>query len=104
MTLSECEKIATKAIQEKLIIEVDYIKQDGTRSDHRLLEPFDIAEGKRTKTRELVLWGWCLARNNTVERKIPNILRIRITDKHFDPKARERTFKTKPNYRIPRDW
>jgi len=104
VTLSECERIVTKAIREKLVIEVDYIKKDGTRSDHRLLEPFDIAVGKRTKIGELVLWGWCLGRENTVERKTPNILSIRITDQHFDPKEREREFSSLPDYRIPRDW
>lgn len=103
MTLSEAERIVMKAIREKLIIEMDYVKKDGTRIC-RLMEPFDIKEDSRSKTREMVFWGWDLTRDRTEQRKIPSIISIRITDQHFDPKIRERTFKTRPDYRIPRDW
>ncbi len=103
MTLSECERIVTKAIRGKLVIEVDYTKKDGSRS-RKLLEPFDIKSRSRSKSDELVLWGWCLVRERMVERLIPNILSIKITDQHFDPKVREREFSDPPDYRIPRDW
>lgn len=100
MILSECKRIVTKAIREKLVIEVDYTKKNGSRS-LKLMEPFDI---KPDKNGEMVFWGWDLERNSISQRKIPKINSISITDQHFDPKVREREFSDPPDYRIPRDW
>ena len=43
--------------------------------------------------------------HDRIEQKtIGNIISMRITAQHFDPKVREQTFSYKPDYEIPRNW
>jgi len=104
MRLAEVIKIITEAIQKKLVVEVTYIRgEDGVRTC-RMMEPFDVAIGRRYKVAGTKFWGWCQY-HNRMEAKTPaNIISIKITDKAFDPKVRERTFSSSPNYKIPRNW
>ena len=52
MKLEEVVDIVTKAIHNKLVVEVDYIRgEDGARTC-RMMEPFDVAAGRRSKTGE----------------------------------------------------
>lgn len=46
MTPSEIETIVTSAIQNKLVVEVDYLREEGGGRSCRLMEPFDVAPGK----------------------------------------------------------
>ncbi len=103
MKLDEVECVVTEAINSKLVIEVDYIREDGVRTC-RMMEPFDVAAGIRSKTGELKFWGWCLFHNRIEQKTISNIIPINIKDQHFDPKIREDTFSSAQNYRIPRNW
>lgn len=104
MRLGEVIKIITEAIQKKLVVEVDYIREeDGVRTC-RMMEPFDVAAGQRSKTGEKKFWGWCLFHDRIEQKTIDNIISIRITEQHFDPKVREQTFASTPNYQIPRNW
>ena len=104
MKLDQVERVVTEAINSKLVIEVDYIREeDGVRT-YRMMEPFDVAAGRRSKTGEVKFWGWCLFHNRIEQKTINNIISITITDQHFDPKVREDTFSSPPSYTIPRDW
>ena len=104
MLLSELEPIVTQAIQAKKVIEVDYIREEDSARTCRLMEPFDIAAGRRAKSPELRFWGWCLFHDRIEQKIIANIISVQITDQSFDPKVCERTFKSPPTYRIPRSW
>ncbi len=103
MEFNEVEKIVTEAIQKKFVVEVEYVRKNGTKS-HTMVEPFDISAGKRSKTGELKFWGWCLSHDRLEQRTIPNIVSIKLTDRHFDPQARSKILSSFPNFRIPRDW
>jgi len=104
MKLQEVIDIITGAINEKLVVEVDYIRgTDGIRTC-RLMEPFDVAPMRRGRTGKIMFWGWCLYHNRIEQKHPQNIISIKITDQHFDPKIRERTFSSPPRYTIPRDW
>ena len=104
MRQSECESIVAEAICQKLRVEVEYIRgADGVRTC-RIMEPFDVAPGSRSRTNEFKFWGWCLHHNTIEGRTIANIISIRILDQHFDPSIRERSFSSRPRYRIPRNW
>jgi len=104
MRLGEVETIIAEAIQNKRVIEVDYIREEDDARTCRMMEPFDVAAGRRSTTGELKLWGWCQFHNRIEQKTIPNIISIRPVDQSFDPQVRERTFRTAPNYRIPRNW
>ncbi len=104
MSTEEVERVVSQAIRRKLVLEVDYIRQeDGVRTSHRM-EPFDVAAGRRSRSDELRFWGWCRFHNRIEQKIIPNIISIRVTDEHFDPKIREKTFSSRPIYRLPREW
>jgi len=104
MRLDEVIGIVTEAIQKKLVVEVDYIRGEDGVQTCRMMEPFDVAIGKHYKVAGKKFWGWCLY-HNRMEAKTPdNIISIKITDKLFDPKIREATFSSSPNYQIPRNW
>lgn len=103
MELDELEKIVSEAVQKKLVVEVEYVRKDGKRT-RMLVEPIDVAAGKRSKTGELKFWSWCLYHNRIEQRTIPNIISMRITGQHFDPKARAKILSAFPGFRIPRDW
>lgn len=104
MKLSEVKRIVTKAIQNKLVVEVDYIREEDGARTCRMMEPFDVAAGKRSKKGEIKFWCWCLFHNRIEQKTISNIISIRITDQHFDPKVREKSFSSLPKYWIPRNW
>jgi predicted DNA-binding transcriptional regulator YafY len=97
-------KIITEAIQKKIVVEVTYIRgADGVRTC-RMMEPFDVAIGRRYKTGGTKFWGWCRY-HNRIEAKTPaNIVSIKITGETFDPEIREKTFPHAPRYKIPRNW
>ena len=104
MRLDEVEDIVTEAIENKLVVEVDYIRQeDGVRTC-RLMEPFDVAVGSRSKTGEKKFWGWCLFHDRIEQKTISSIISISLTAQHFDPKVRESLFSSPPRYTIPRSW
>ena len=104
MKLGEVESIIAEAIQNKRVVEVDYIREeDGVRTC-RMMEPFDVSAGRRSRTGEVKFWGWCLFHNRIEQKTIPNIITIRPTQQNFDPKLREQTFSSPPQYWIPRDW
>jgi predicted DNA-binding transcriptional regulator YafY len=105
MRQSDVEKIVAEAIQNKRVVEVVYHREDG-KITKRLVEPFDVNAKRGSRNREKVFWGWCLFHNKIEQRKIPRIISMSLTDLQFDPKVREKTFKTLPHYRIPRpeDW
>ncbi|HUW47082.1 MAG TPA: WYL domain-containing protein [Dehalococcoidia bacterium] len=104
MKLDEVVKRITEAIQKKRVVEVTYIRgEDGVRTC-RMMEPFDVAIGRRHKTGRKMFWGWC-REHNELESKIPaNIISIEITDETFNPKIREKTFGSPARYEIKRDW
>ncbi len=104
MRFDEFEKIVTEAIQNKFIVEVEYIRQGDSVRTCRLMEPFDIASARNSQNFEEKFWGWCLTHNRMEQKSIPNIISIKITDQHFDPLIREETFSTPPDYWIPRTW
>jgi len=104
MKLSEVKRVVTEAIQNKLVVEVDYIREEDGARTCRMMEPFDVAVGRRSKKGEIKFWGWCLFHNRIEQKTISNIISISITDHHFDPKVREQTFRSPPSYRIPRNW
>lgn len=104
MRLGEVETIIAEAIQNKCVVEVDYIREEDGARTCRMMEPFDVKAWSRSKTGELKLWGWCQFHNRIEQKTIPNIISIRATDQNFDPKRREQTFKSPPSYRIPRTW
>jgi predicted DNA-binding transcriptional regulator YafY len=104
MLLGKAIKIVTEAIEKKLVIEMDYIKEEDGARTCRLMEPLDIAVGRRSKSTEKKFWGWCLYHDRIEQKTVCNIISIRLTEKHFDPKVREMTFKTIPQYEIPRNW
>jgi predicted DNA-binding transcriptional regulator YafY len=101
---SEVTIIITEAIQSKKVVEVDYIREEDGARTCRMMEPFDIAVGRRSKNGEIKFWGWCRFHNRIEQKTIPNIISIQITDQHFDPQVRQRTFTSPPNYWIPRNW
>ncbi|VVB59624.1 WYL domain protein [uncultured archaeon] len=103
MEAGEIEKIIRDAIQNKLIVEIEYIRKDGTKAT-RMMEPFDIKPSGRSKEGPLMFWGWCLFHNRIEQRRLDSIVSLRVTGEHFDPKIRERTFSSPPVYSIPRDW
>src|SRR5579863_1009951 len=99
MRLGEVESIIAEAIQGKYVVEVDYIREeDGVRTC-RMMEPFDVAAGRRSINGEMKFWGWCQFHDRIEQKTIPNIITISITDQSFDPKMRERTFNSLPSYR-----
>ena len=104
MKLDEVVKVVTEAIQKKLVVEVTYIREeDGVRTC-RMMEPFDVAVGKRHKIGRRMFWGWC-REHDCIESKAPaNIISIRMTDETFEPKIREKTFGSPARYEIKRDW
>lgn len=104
MKLDEVVKIITDAIQKKLVVEVTYIRgADGVRTC-RMMEPFDVAIGRRHKTGRKMFWGWCQYHNRLESKTPANIISIEITDETFDPEIREKTFSSEPEYTIPRNW
>ena|SRR4030042_1392986 len=104
MKLSEVTSIFTEAIQGKLIVEVDYIREEDGVKTCRLMEPFDVTAGQRSKTGEKKFWGWCLYHDRIEQKTIENIISIKVTDQHFDPKIREQGFSSVPKYEIARNW
>ena len=100
----EVETIIAEAIQSKLIVEVDYIREEDGARTCRMMEPFDVAAGRRSRNGEIKFWGWCQSHNRIEQKTIPNIISIRTTENNFDPKMREQTFSSRPRYRLPRDW
>ncbi|MBI4709180.1 MAG: hypothetical protein HY764_03195 [Candidatus Portnoybacteria bacterium] len=106
MTIEELDSVVTKYINNKEVVEVEYIREkDGLRTC-REMEPFDMNIWKKGKLQKLMFWGFCLfPEHNRMEQKIPeNIISIKGTGRHFDPKTREASFTSLPNYRIPRNW
>jgi len=104
MLSSEVETIVTPAIQNKLIVEVEYARDEDGATTCRMMEPFDVAPGRRSKKKEVKFWGWCLF-HGRIEQKTPSrISLIRLTTQSFDPSLRERTFSSPSNYLIPRNW
>jgi len=104
MKLSEVVNIVTEAIHKKLIVEVDYIREEDGARTCRLMEPFDVAVRRGSKTGERKFWGWCLYHDRIEQKTIENIISIKITKQHFDPEIRERTFRSPPIYQISRNW
>ena len=104
MRLSDVETTVTEAIQSKLVVEVDYIREEDGARTCRMMEPFDVTAGRRSRNGEVKFWGWCQFHGRIEQKTILNIISIRLTDQSFDPKERERTFKSLPSYRIPRNW
>lgn len=104
MRQHDVESIVVEAIHSKHVVEVDYIREEDSARTCRLMEPFDVAAGRRSKNDELKFWGWCQFHNRIEQKTIPNIISVTITDQGFDPEMRERTFTSPPNYRIPRNW
>ena len=104
MKLGEVESIIAEAIQNKRVVEVDYIREEDGARTCRMMEPFDVAAGRRSKTGEVKFWGWCQFHNRIEQKTIPNIISIHPTEQNFDPKLREQTFSSPPQYWIPRDW
>ncbi len=104
MILTDVQRIIAEAIQNKVIVEVNYIREEDGAITCRMMEPFDVAAGRRSKNGEIKFWGWCLYHNRIEQKTIFNIISIYLTEKHFDPKIRERTFSTPPRYWIPRNW
>jgi hypothetical protein len=104
MKLDDVKSICTEAIQKRLVVEVTYVREDDGVTTCRMMEPFDVAIGRNYTTPETKFWGWCQY-HNRIEAKTPaNIISISMTDKEFDPIAREKQFSSRPKYTIPRDW
>lgn len=100
----DVEEVVAKAIHTKRVIEVDYIREEDGARTCRMMEPFDVAAGKRSRNGEVKFWGWCLFHDRIEQKTIPNIISITVTDQNFDPKLREQHFTSPPSYRIPRNW
>lgn len=100
MQLTDLDIIIEKALRDKKIVEVTYVRKEDGITTCRLMEPYDVNSRRGKINNKIMFWGWCLT-HNTIEQKIPeNIISVQITSSEFIP----RTFKTIPNYRLPRDW
>lgn len=100
MQIQDLDKIVKQAIDNKKILEVNYIRDVDGVATQRLMEPYDVSTGKFSTTGKLMFWGWCLE-HDRIEQKFPdNITSITITSQNFVP----RKFSSTPDYRIPREW
>jgi predicted DNA-binding transcriptional regulator YafY len=91
MNTEEATKVVEEARRLSRVVEVDYVRHDGVRTI-RLLEPFDVGPGVRSKTGENKFWGWCIEHDRVEQRTLSNIVSMRITDQEFDPKEHEKYF------------
>jgi len=100
MDVLTLEELVQEAINDKRVIEVDYIRKEDGVSTCRLMEPYDVKPHAKSKTGKLMLWAWCL-QHDRIEQKYPeNITGLRIMGQSFVP----RTFNGPVSYRLPRNW
>lgn len=104
MLLSDVQRVSIEAIRKKLVVEVEYVREEDGAVTCRLMEPFDVGPGRRSRNGEPKFWGWCLTHDRIEQKTISNILSMRITDQQFDPRVRTQHFRSAPQYWIPRSW
>lgn len=86
MEQADVERVVQEAVKQRRMVEVDYVRSDGAKTS-RMMEPFEVGPGMRSRTGEPKFWGWCADHSRIEQRTLSNIIAMRITDEPYDPEA-----------------